>query len=99
MAGRAMQCSIIVGDRWIVVRADRIARTEALSFQGGLEKPNEAPCHLDETAKRSPVAGGSGVELNSALARLPREARRHVKALLQRAGRIANLPFMRPHSR
>jgi hypothetical protein len=34
VAGRSMQCSIIMGKRWIVVRADRIAGTEALSIPG-----------------------------------------------------------------
>ena len=71
MAGRAMQCSIIMGDRWIVVRAHRIAGTEALSFQGGLEEPNEAPRHLDETTQRSLIAGSGRVDQNSALGWLP----------------------------
>jgi hypothetical protein len=42
MAGRAMQRSIVMGYRRIVVRADRIARTEALSFQGGFEAERTA---------------------------------------------------------
>jgi hypothetical protein len=50
-------------------RIERVG-TEALSFQGGLEKPNKAPCHLDETAQRSLIAGGGRVEQNSALGRL-----------------------------
>jgi hypothetical protein len=56
MAGCAMQCSIVMGDRRIVVGTDRITGTEALSFQGGLEEPNEAPRHLDETTQRSLIA-------------------------------------------
>jgi len=74
MAGRAMQCSIVMGDRRIVIRADRIAGTEALSFQSGLEEPNEAPRHLDETIQRSLIAGSGRVDQNSALGRLPRIA-------------------------
>jgi hypothetical protein len=37
MAGRAMQRSIVMGDRRIMVCADRIAGTEALSLNSGLE--------------------------------------------------------------
>ncbi len=47
-----MQCSIVMGNRRIVVRADWIAGAEALSFQGGLEKPDEAPRNLHETPQR-----------------------------------------------
>ena len=88
MACRTVQRPIIVSGSGIMVRANRIAGTEALSFQGGLEEPNEAPRHLDETTQRSLIAGSGRVDQYSALGRLPRKARRHVKALLQRAGRI-----------
>lgn len=60
MACRTVQRSVIVSGRWIMVGANRIAGTEALSFQGGLEEPNEAPRYLDETTQRSLIAGSGG---------------------------------------
>jgi hypothetical protein len=61
MAGRAMQCSIVMGDCRIVIRADRVAGTEAFPFQGGLQEPNEScgnshkPSDLLQLARRAGV--------------------------------------------
>ena len=89
---------IIVGGSGIMVRTDRIAGTETLSFQGGLEEPNEAPRHLDETTQRSLIAGSGRVDQNSALGWLPPKSGTVLEALLYR-GELPRGENLRHHRR
>lgn len=84
-----MQHPVFIGSNRVVIGAYRIAGTEALPFESGLENSDESPCDLDETAQCALIASGGRVDQDTALNGLPRNSRQHIDALLQSTCRVA----------
>ena len=48
MTGGAMQCSVLVRRRGIMIRADWVAGAQPQSFKRAVQHPREPPCNFNE---------------------------------------------------